>query len=312
MDNLQLSQLQALDLETKIMKTKARIREWYYHWNGEVYISFSGGKDSTVLLDIVRQEFPNVPAVFIDTGLEYPEIRQFAQSFDNVETVKPKMQFKEVVEKYGYPVIGKEVANIIYYARKGKQWAINRLEGLEFDGNYRNNSWKERYKKHKYLIDAPFKISDNCCKIMKKEPAARYAKETNRKAFVGMLAEESALRKTHYVKHGCNSFDSKTPKSNPLGFWKEQDILKYIYTRNLTICSVYGKVQQLDLFGECFETTGQKRTGCFACMFGITHDRTPNRFQSMKRTHPKLYDYCMREENGLGLAKILNYLQIKY
>lgn len=68
-----------------------------------MYVSFSGGKDSTVLLDLVRSEYPNVKAVFVDTGLEYPEIRSFVKTFDNVEILKPKKNFKQVIQEYGYP-----------------------------------------------------------------------------------------------------------------------------------------------------------------------------------------------------------------
>ena len=110
MEAWQLKQLQGLPLEVKIEKTKLRIREWYEHWDGEVYVSFSGGKDSTVLLHIVRELYPDVKAVFVDTGLEYPEIREFVKSIENVDWLKPKMTFKEVIEKYGYPVISKDVA----------------------------------------------------------------------------------------------------------------------------------------------------------------------------------------------------------
>ncbi|GAG40926.1 unnamed protein product, partial [marine sediment metagenome] len=71
----QLKQRQGLDLATKEGLTANRIRAWYEHWNGEVYVSFSGGKDSTVLLHQVRRMYPRVKAVFVDTGLEYPSIR---------------------------------------------------------------------------------------------------------------------------------------------------------------------------------------------------------------------------------------------
>lgn len=86
--NDELRTLQALPLDIKILKTKQRIKEWYDHWDGQVYISFSGGKDSTVLLDIARSIYADLPAVFIDTGLEYPEIRNFVKTFDNVTWVK--------------------------------------------------------------------------------------------------------------------------------------------------------------------------------------------------------------------------------
>lgn len=93
---------QSLPLDVKINKTKLRVREWIDEFgeNG-AYISFSGGKDSTVLLDIVRQEFPNMAAVFVDTGLEYPSVRQFAMNKENVTVLKPKMNFREVLHQYG-------------------------------------------------------------------------------------------------------------------------------------------------------------------------------------------------------------------
>ena len=69
MELWELKQKQCLPLEVKIAMTLRRIREWYEYWDGNVYVSFSGGKDSTVLLHLVRQYYPGVPAVFSDTGL---------------------------------------------------------------------------------------------------------------------------------------------------------------------------------------------------------------------------------------------------
>lgn len=114
-----LYQMQSLSLEDKIKMTKRRISEWVDEFGIDgVYVSFSGGKDSTVLLTMARQMFPDIKAVFVDTGLEYPEIREFVKGWDNVEWLKPKMNFKQVVEKYGYPFFGKEIAETIEGARK--------------------------------------------------------------------------------------------------------------------------------------------------------------------------------------------------
>lgn len=114
-----LYQMQGMPLEAKIEMTKRRIRDWVEYWGEDgVYVSFSGGKDSTVLLDIVRQDYPNIKAVFVDTGLEYPEVRDFVRTFDNVEWLRPKMTFKKVIEQYGYPFISKEVSECVYGARK--------------------------------------------------------------------------------------------------------------------------------------------------------------------------------------------------
>ena len=113
-----LAELQALPLELKIKLTQRRIREWYQYFGGQVCVSFSGGKDSTVLLDIVRGIYPDVPAVFSDTGLEYPEIKEFVKTKENVEIVRPKINFRQVIETYGYPLVSKEVAEAIHYARR--------------------------------------------------------------------------------------------------------------------------------------------------------------------------------------------------
>lgn len=115
----ELKILQALPLELKVRKTQERIREWvnYYGTDG-VYVSFSGGKDSTVLLHIVREMYPDIEAVFVNTGLEYPEIQSFAKSFDNVRVLHPKMRFDEVIHEYGYPFISKEASERVENARK--------------------------------------------------------------------------------------------------------------------------------------------------------------------------------------------------
>ena len=121
MDINELRLIQNYPLELKIMKTKQRVREWVSEYGVEgVYVSFSGGKDSTVLLHIVREVYPNIKALYIDTGLEYPEVKQFVKTWDNVDIIRPKMNFKQVIEKYGYPVISKEQSQYIYQYRNAK------------------------------------------------------------------------------------------------------------------------------------------------------------------------------------------------
>jgi 3'-phosphoadenosine 5'-phosphosulfate sulfotransferase (PAPS reductase)/FAD synthetase len=282
-----------------------------------IYISFSGGKDSTVLLDIVRKIYPEVEAVFIDTGLEYPEIRDFVKTFDNVTWLKPEMNFKQVIEKYGYPVISKEVALKVRESRSKPDGYASQ----SFDENSpKNIKGKRRYSlvKYRYLLDAPFKISNKCCDIMKKNPVKKYEKESGKKAIIGMLAEESCLRQSNWLKNGCNAFNSKRPTSNPLSFWTEQDILQYILQNDLKIADCYGEIVKVDKRFRLIEhadnvdkltTTKCKRTGCMFCMFGAHLEQEPNRFQMMKETHPKQYDYCI---NKLGLGKVLDFIKVDY
>ncbi len=122
-----LRQYQALPLMAKVHMTQARIREWYEHWNGSVYVSFSGGKDSTVLAHLVHEFYPDVPLVFVNTGLEYPEIQAFARKM-GAEFIRPKMQFSEVISEYGYPLISKENAEAIYYARRIVNGGVEQLK----------------------------------------------------------------------------------------------------------------------------------------------------------------------------------------
>ena len=117
-DLSELYQLQGLSLNEKIERTQARIRQWVEHWGLEhVYVSFSGGKDSSVLLHIARQMYPNIKAVFLDTSLEFPELRQFVSTFENVEILKPEKNFRQVIEEYGYPILSKEISECVYGAK---------------------------------------------------------------------------------------------------------------------------------------------------------------------------------------------------
>ena len=123
MELWQLQQMQGLPLELKVRKTQLRIREWYEHYNGDVYVSFSGGKDSTVLLHIVREMYPDVPAVFSDTGLEFPEIRAFVKTIPNVTWLKPAMSFRQVLEKHGYPWLARSRRNGSSAPAKATRWS---------------------------------------------------------------------------------------------------------------------------------------------------------------------------------------------
>ena len=303
MNKDELKLLQNYPLELKIEKTKLRIREWYEHYNGEVYISFSGGKDSTVLLHIVRSMYPEIEAVFSNTGLEFPEIVKFVKSFDNVTIIKPKTTFKKVIEEKGYPIISKSVSNCVRLARKniadGKDTLrVRQIRGLEKGSKFNKGKWE-------FLLDAPFKISEQCCDELKKKPMKDFNKKSGKVPFIATMASEGGVRKEAYLKTGCNAYN--IGKSQPMGFWTEQDILEYIVKNDLEICSVYGDIIKNDK--GLYETTGEKRTGSIWCMLGINYDKEPNRFQRLKITHPNLYDYCI---NKLNMGEVLDYINIKY
>lgn len=347
-----LAQMQSVPLEGKIIMTQLRIRAWYDHWDGDVYVSFSGGKDSTVLKHIVDSMYSDVPSVFVNTGLEYPEIQQFVRDIkagkyecfnSDVEILRPEMRFDEVIKKYGYPAISKDISNCIFWARRGSPSRLARVKGTLT----RKDGTPSMFncKKWEFMLDAPFEVGSNCCRIMKKNPSKKYEKETGRKPILGLLAEESLKRRDAWMKTGCNAFNLKRPQSQPLAFWTEQDILHYLKKYNVPYATVYGDIAideksdgknvlegQINMIDylECYEeadllrTTGANRTGCIFCMYGCHLEKEPNRFQRLKETHPRQYEYCIGggeysetgmwqpSKQGLGLGKVLEYMGVKY
>lgn len=313
-----LQQMQSLPLESKVRMTKDRIRGWYEHFDGKIYVSFSGGKDSTVLLHIAREVEADIKAVFVNTGLEYPAVRLFAQNQENTETIYPEMKFKEVLCEYGYPIISKEVSECVAGARKhleanGKyEYSYNKLMGIgEYEatptrtkkllGTLKDkdgNKSKYNCSKYMFLLNAPFKISNQCCNKTKKDPAHRYSKKTGEQPITGQMANESRLRKQAWLKNGCNGFDMEMPISNPLSFWTEQDILEYIVTRKLDIAKTYGEVVAEK---NKLTTTKAKRTGCIFCLFGIMQDL--DRIAKLQIEEPQLADYVLKggmfADNGM-------------
>lgn len=332
-----LQQMQSLPLKAKITMTERRIYDWYDHWDGDVYVSFSGGKDSTVLKHIVDGLGLGIPSVFVNTGLEYPEIQRFAMSQPNVTTLRPQMAFNQVVKEYGYPVVSKEISHTAYFAKKGSEWAVKMMQGTRMHGDQPSRFNCEKWQ---CLLDADFKVSNLCCSVMKKKPMKVYAKETGRKPMTAMMVEESSRRRSSWIMYGCNGFDMKEPRSMPMAFWTEQDVLHYLKEFDVPYCSVYGDIRLkekdeiegqtnlIDYLGcysedDILETTGAKRTGCIFCMYGCHLEKEPNRFQRLKETHPRQYDYCINggeyvdgiwqpNKKGLGLGHVLDYINVKY
>ena len=306
-DRAMLKQMQDLPLELKIRLTQDRIREWYEHWSGEVSVSFSGGKDSTVLLDIAREMYPDIEAAFVDTGLEYPEIRKFVKTFDNVTWLKPEMRFDEVITRYGYPAISKSVSHNVAIARRNPCGNIRTKIFEQETGIYGMKKWSP-------LLSENFRLCDKCCDITKKNPAHKYQQQSGKMPITAQMAAESQLREQKWLQNGCNAFDTRNPVSNPMSFWTEQDVLLYIKQKNLPIASVYGDIvyDGDEPYQERFDgyvttkltTTGCKRTGCIFCAFGA-HLEKESRFARLRETHPKLYNYCINggefDENGVWI-----------
>jgi len=210
---------------------------------------------------------------------------KFVHTIPNVTIIKPKKSFRDVLQKYGYPVVSKEEAQKINEARRTKSKKLRKL---------RLGTGRHAIpKKWRYLLDAPFQISERCCYWLKKAPAAKYEKETGRKMFLGEMASEGQARRQKYLRYGCNAYDVKRPRSCPLGIWTEEDVWAYIKQEEVEISPVY--------------SMGYTRTGCIFCGFGVHLEKPPNRFERLYKTHPKLWKYCMEK---LGMRKVLDYMDI--
>lgn len=302
MNELKLMQNYPLDI--KIAKTKNRIREFYEYFDGEVYIAFSGGNDSLVMLHIIRSLYPDVTAVFVDTGVEFPEVRKFVKSFDNVVILKPEKNFSQIINECGYPVISKDVSNSIRLARKNIADGKVTERVKQFSGSMRGSRFNK--EKWRFLLESNFKISEQCCDILKKKPFKKFEKETGLHGYIGVLASEGGVRLSGYLKTGCNNY--RFGNSKPLGFWTHQDILNYIKINNLNMCSVYGTLY-FDEIKNKLKVTGEKRTGCMGCLFGCHLEKSPNRFERMKYSHPHRYKYFIEK---LNYKEILDFIGVNY
>ena len=195
---------------------------------------------------------------------------------------------------------------------------------------------QERYK---FLLTAPFNVSNKCCNIFKKNMSHKYNRKNKMHPILGSMASESRLRTQKWLDNGCNGFDLKEPVSNPMSFWFDNDVLMYIKKFNIPLCSVYGDVVldsdrenqcegQLDLDLGTFDsvtltTTGCLRSGCVGCGFGLLLEKRPNRLEMIdKVSYPKLRDFVLRggafnkdglwmpNNNGLGFWFVHKYIAL--
>jgi 3'-phosphoadenosine 5'-phosphosulfate sulfotransferase (PAPS reductase)/FAD synthetase len=309
---MRLRQLQGLSLKAKLERAQTKIFEFV--GAQPAYISWSGGLDSRLVLHLVRDlcgiSKDRCPAVFIDTGLEYPEVRDCALRHADI-VLKPKMNFKQVIERYGYPVISKRVSQYVHevqVARKrgngNSATCTLRMTGKRTDGTHSkmgklSDCWQ-------YLCDAPFKCSSQCCGAIKKTPAATYALESGRRPILGLRAADGQQRELTFLsKRGgaCNAFGEKG-SSWPVALFTDQDVQDAVKEQMLDHPDIYDERTLPD--GTVL--SGATGSGCMFCMFGVHMEKPINRFQRMKQTHPQKWAYCM---NQLGLREVLNYLKVK-
>lgn len=307
----------SMTLEQKVMTTAYRMKD-FRDEGGGAYISFSGGLGSRVLLDINKKYYGYLPALYVDTGLDHPGVKVLALKYADY-VVRSKTNFNKVIDKYGYPIISKSQA-----------MALKKLREYNLSDKYRNKllngdergSVGKLSEQFKHLINAPFKISGECCLVLKERPAIKFEKKEGVFAITAEMVEESTNRKVLYLKNGCNMWDLKRPKSTPMAFWTQQDLLEYVVKEKLDIAPEYGEIKQ-DCYGKYY-TTGEDRTGCAFCLFGCHREKQPNRIQRLYDMDRKRYEYCVGggefdnnglwhpNSKGLGLGFVMDYMGIEY
>lgn len=161
---------------------------------------------------------------------------------------------------------------------------------------------------------APFKVSDRCCYYLKEKPCNDWARDHNSVPYMGLMASEGERREKSLKMHGCNYFGKTTTRSAPFAIFDRQDILQLALDLNVPIPAEYGEIAK-DRDGKLYTTKAQ-RTGCTMCGFGIHVEGRPHRFDVLRETNPKEWEFWMkhvcRDENGnwYGWGRVLDYIGI--
>ena len=271
-------------LKWKIDHTLGVIDQFISKMDGKVYLSFSGGKDSTVLLHLCEIIDPQIKCVFVNTGCEFVDVVRFVNKMrdegHNIEVIRPKLTPRQVWEQYGFPLVSKEQAQKVDMVRHNPNSAS--AQKFMADTNQYTIS-----KKFRYLCDTErtkYNTSSRCCNKLKKEPCYRYEKETGLRPIVATMASESHLRESLYLSMGqCNSFSEGHEKSYPLSIWMEDDIWQFVRENNIELAEIYAK--------------GVMRTGCVACGFGCQFKDDP-RLETLYRLYPKYYNMVLNFTNN--------------
>ena len=232
------------------------------------YLSFSGGKDSTILHYLLDLALPNnrIPRVFIDTGIEYNMIRDFvlnmAKKDDRIVIVRPSKPIKKVLEENGYPFKSKEHSLRVDQFNKGSNanYIIKYVTGVDKNGKPTTFSCPNILK-YQFEERGKYNYSNLCCYKLKKEPVHKWESENQKQVVItGMRKEDGGNRS----RLGCVITDKKgkLKKFHPLivvsDDWEKWFVDKLERERESRIlCELYYEPY-------CF-----KRTGCKGCPFAL-------------------------------------------
>ena len=173
------------------------------------YISFSGGKDSTVLHHLIDEAVPGnkIPRVHANTGIEFQAIEDFvnelAKTDDRITIIKPSVPIKPMLEKEGYPFKSKGHSETVAHYQKHGEWTTWVKHYLGIGKRWASKTCPEILK-YQFTDECKLKISDKCCFRMKEEPLAKWQKENNKPyAIIGLMRDEGGgAGQAHFAWRG--------------------------------------------------------------------------------------------------------------
>ncbi len=239
----------------RIIKIRSTIEKY-----GEesFYISFSGGKDSTVLSHLVDLAVPGnrIPRVYANTGIEYEAVREFVLELqrddDRIVIIKPSVNVKQSLERDGYPFKSKEHSMYLdTYQRSGYCKSVDRY--LNPEENRKTFGCPDSLR-YQFSDKFHLKCSKKCCFNMKKKPMKEWSKANNRpNAIIGILGDEKGGRSNAkcmvQMDYGMH-FQPLTAVDHE---WEEY----FIRTQNIKLCKLY------------YPPFNFERTGCKGCPYNI-------------------------------------------
>lgn len=280
-----------------------------------------GGLDSITLLVFLRSIGIDAPAISVSI-LEDKSIQQVHRQL-GVECVKPLKTKADVLSEFGYPVLSKEIAGKIALLQNPseKNATVRHAIITGETGEYGGHRTDTRMKLSQKWLEkfggadaegaalgyqaAPFKVSDRCCYYLKEKPCDDWAKAHHSVPYLGLMASEGGRRQKSLMQNGCNYFGESTIRSAPFAIFSRDDLLQLALDLHVPVPEIYGEIVR-DRDGT-LRTTGAQRTGCSMCGFGIQLEKRPHRFDRLRKTNPKEWEFWMIR---MGWGQVLDYIGV--
>lgn len=262
---------------------KIRSMNELQHLEENAYLSFSGGRDSTILHYLLDEALPGnqIPRVYINTGIEYTMVLKFVKKLqaqdDRIIIYNSGVNIKQMLEEKGYPFKSKEHAEkLSIYQNSGKTTTVRKYLGEEPGHSIMKYMCPTKLR-HQFQEQYPLKISKRCCNELKKKPAAKYARENNRQiSITGMRQAEGGTR----TLISCAAFEgNKLKKFHPLAPLTDEWMTWYEKTREIKLADLY------------YPPYNFQRTGCKGCPFAPELQQELDTMKYLLPTEEKQCEY---------------------